>query len=409
MKITKTMGAAALGLGLAVAAQAQNPIYITGSTAFRGQIFQALQTELGLTVQQGGTSGKNSFTFTGTITDAKSLGFPAAATLPANNPVTVYASFSGSAEGVQTILNNVVNNYLNVGTSSAGSFTHAGADFAFSDVAQNSTPYPTTKFATLPEIQTAADAARHNGIPGTGVGVAPFTYAVNPDGATAGINNITTRNFQNLFYNGYADLSYFVNTAPDATFVVAVGRYNLSGTRITAILDDDYSIINKDTLDQYALSPNGTSTPGLNNGDSATPTGNQWVEVSDSGYFSGGNVGAALANSAGAGPAIGYIAWADAQSKFGTTGAVPIKWNGQNPGSLGAWNITGLENGSYTFWSYERLYENPADKGTVYDSYGQALALGLQYEIVHASPQSADIEANMKVYRSNDGADITPF
>lgn len=404
MKINKTMGVVALGLGLAIVAQAQpdagyTPIYITGSTAFRSQIFQALKNELGLTVQNGGTSSQNSFTFEGNIADPHSLGMTKQGT-----PVEVFCDFSGSAEGVETILNNVANNYL---SSTGVTFVNDGADFAFSDVAQNSTPYPNPPNVALPEIQLAADASQE---PFTGCAVVTFTFAVNKQGAAAGISNITDFNVRDLYRAGTLDECFFTGVAPGTTSVYAVGRYNLSGTRITAELDD-YDPTSA-TLKQYALGTLPSTTPGLNNGDSSAPTGNAWVPVLNGGYFTGGNVGVALANSSsvtGLSPAIGYIGWSDAQGKFGSSGAVPIKWDGQNPGSLGAWNITGLENGDYTFFSYERLYEKPSDKGTAFDNYGQDLVLGLQYEIVNASPQTADIERNMNVYRPSDGADVVSY
>ena len=114
MKFTTTMGALALGLGLAVVAQAQpdagyTPIYITGSTAFRSQVFSALNLDMGLAVQNGGTGSQNSFTLEGNITDVHSLGFT-----KIGDPVEVLCDFSGSAEGVQTVINNVANTYLSL-------------------------------------------------------------------------------------------------------------------------------------------------------------------------------------------------------------------------------------------------------------------------------------------------------
>jgi hypothetical protein len=406
-KVNKTVSAVALGLGLASAAHAQvssgyTPIFITGSTAFRAQIFAAL-TDLGLTVQQSGTSGNNSFTFQGTVANNAGLGLTF---LSAGTKLEVLCDFSGSAEGIQTIIQSTPTTYLNAGASGAGSFTQNGADFAFSDVAQASTPVsPSVTGVTLKEIQTAADAAS---APFTGMAVQPFTFAVNKTAANAGINNITPQQFLDLYRVGTLDECFFTGVAPGSAKVTAVGRYNLSGTRITSILDDGGLTAN--SLVQYALSPGSGQTPGLHNGDSSAPTGSAWVNVGNDGYFTGGNVGLALANGASAPAAIGYIGFSDAQGKFGTSGAVPIKWQGENPGALGAWNITGLENGSYGFFTYERLYENPADVGTSYDSkYGPDLITAIQYEITHASPQTADIEANMQVYRNADGGDLFTY
>jgi hypothetical protein len=323
--------------------------------------------------------------------------------------VEVLCNFSGSAEGVGAIVSNQASLYLNAGSSGAGTFSHNGDDLAFSDVAQNSTPASVAQTGvTLQEVQTATDAANP---PFTGMAVQAFTFGVNKAGATAGIKNITWFNAQDLFGAGTEDEANFVTGVTQGTSTVyAVGRYALSGTRITSILDT--SSTTENPLVQFALSPNGSSTPGLNNGDSSTPTGSQWVNVGNSGYFSGGNVGLALANGASAPPAIGYIGFADAQGKFGSTGAVPINYMGQTPyiGTYGSgnWNISGVENGSYCFWSYERLYELGTDVGTAYDNYGQDLVVGVQYEITHAATPTAAVEANMNVYRNTDGGDVIP-
>ena len=257
------------------------------------------------------------------------------------------------------------------------------------------------------------------GEPYTGFAVVPFTFAVNKPGATAGINNITDANFRDLFSLGTLEEHLFTGTSTAPVY--AVGRYLLSGSRIATELDNtDRTSV---SLKQYGLGSPSTATttnvagytvPGLNQGDSTTPAGTQWVSVGNAGYFTGGNVGTALAAAVSPlPPAIGYIGWADAQSKFGSSGAVPITWNGQvsyiGTWGSGSWNLTGLENGSYIFYSYERLYENPSDVGTAFDNYGGDLALAIQYEIVHATPQTADLEEHMTTYRASDGADVTHY
>jgi hypothetical protein len=157
----------------------------------------------------------------------------------------------------------------------------------------------------------------------------------------------------------------------------------------------------------------------LHNGDSSTPSGNAWISVGNDGYFSGGNVGLALNASGSLTPAIGYIAWSDAQGKFTAGGgATPISWNGQQayvgafPTSAGGhWNLAGVENGSYQFWSYERLYENPVDANgsSIANEFGPDLVLALEYEIVHSVPQTAVLESQMNVYRNQDGGQILSF
>jgi hypothetical protein len=140
--------------------------------------------------------------------------------------------------------------------------------------------------------------------------------------------------------------------------------------------------------------------------------------VTNNGYFTGGNVGTALhsatVNYSTGNPlaAIGYLGFPDADSKLNaTTGDIALTWNGQNPGTIGGpWNIAGTENGSYTFWSYERLYVLPADDGTFYqNTFAPGLIAALQYEIVNSSPATACVESQMNVYRNADGGDVFHF
>jgi hypothetical protein len=431
MKINKTIGAMALALGVAVVAQAQDdtqgtPVYITGSTAFRAQVFAALG-DLGLTVAQGATSSSSQFTFSGTIVDNTGghLNLGGAG----NQTVTAYASWSGSVEGIQSLVSGTSATYQNV---DSGTFTHGGDDLAFSDVAQtsayqgvghnqvNETPAKTG--VTLKEIQTPADAAR---IEATGIAVQPFCFVV--DGNAQSISNITADNFFDLYGPGQLNLNYFTGKAADSnTLVNAVGRYNLSGTRATSVVDFGGSFLNN--LNQYALSDNGTTTPGLASTDPNPPPtdGNQWVAVTNNGYYSGGNVGKAIhaASVNGAPPAVAYIAFSDSSKLTGTLTNFegPINWQGQTPWvggtfpNFGGWNTNAIINGSYNLWTYERLYILPGDVGNTFDNeFAQALLSAVQYEITNtpttygaANKQpTALLESQMNVYRTGDGGDVS--
>ena len=428
MRMNKTVGALALGFGFAAAAQAQDntvgtAIYITGSTAFRQQVFNALK-DLGLTVAQSGSGGNNSFTLYGSISDTtagQALHLNTVAPGLASQQVTAYCTFSGSAEGCQTLVNPGSATYQN---TDSGTFTHTGADLAFSDVAQSSTPdSPVATGVTLEEVQLPFDATNHGGIPGTGVAVQAFSYVIN--GTAASIKNVTSQNFQDLFHTGGLPLCFFTGNSSDfGTTVTPVGRYNLSGTRITAILDSGAKLTQ--SLHQYALSDNGTTTPGLASTDTAAPPsdGTQWLSVGNNGYFSGGNVGKAIHASSvnSAPPAIAYLGLADASSKLTATGGGaaasegPVAFNGQAPwvgGTYpsGNWNLSGVENGSYTFWSYERLYASPSDSSSsfIVGTFGPGLIAGLQYEITNSTPLTAVLESQMNVYRNADGGDVLHY
>ncbi len=403
-KTVKTIGAMALAVGLTTVVQAQTPIYLTGSTAFRAQVFAGLG-DLGLNNAQGSANNANQFTFSGTVSNPHSI--PNLPSGLVGQSVVVYCSWSGSAEGVQQLISPGPAIYAS--NAASGTFNHTGADLAFSDVAQYSTPEAGSS-TTLTEIQTSAD---HSLPQGTGIAVQAFAFVGNSNAfTTLGIKNITQDNFLDMFESGAFPASYLLG-GNNSTSVYPVGRYDLSGTRITTVLDDNGDLDDTATpLSQYALSTDGSTTPGLNSTDTTpVPSGasaNKWVSVGDSGYFSGGNVGAAIHNGsvAGAPAALAYIGWADAQSKLtDTTHEGPITWQGQNPGKQGAWNLAGVEYGGYNFWSYERLYQSPGTTAFISGTFGPGLILAIQYEIVNASTRTAILESEMHVTRFVDGGD----
>jgi hypothetical protein len=428
MKMKKMLGTLAALVGMATAAEAQSNVFVTGSTAFRAQIFAALG-DLGLNVQQSGTSGNNSFTFTGTISDHTTGGTNLSLGSLLGNPVTVYCNFSGSAEGVDDLISPANNSYLKVGAS--GTFSTNQIDLALSDVSQNSTPDANSP-DQLEEVQLAADANAHNGIPGTGIAVQAFCFVV--DGQASTIKNITQLNFHDLYVgSGQGHLGIgLMDGSTNTNYVYAVGRYPLSGTRIATILDDQFGAP-ASKLTQWGLVTNGgTNVVGLASTDSGSPpsvAGETWISVGTNGYFSGGNVGKAIHSASvnGAPAAIGYVGFADAAKLTGTSNEAPVNWNGQvsylgspypqtTTTNYGQWNIPGVENGSYTFWSYERLYVSDNDQSSWYDeTFAPGLIQAVQYEITHlsgvANPyvQTAVLESQMNVFRANDGSDVTHF
>ena len=70
-----------------------------------------------------------------------------------------------------------------------------------------------------------------------------------------------------------------------------------------------------------------------------------------------------------------------------------------------------MENGSYTFWSYERLYASPSDSSSsfIVGTFGPGLIAGLQYEITNSTPLTAVLESQMNVYRNADGGDVLHY
>jgi hypothetical protein len=409
MKINKSISALAIALGLATGSQAANTVFITGSTAFRAQVYEGL-TDLGLSVQGGATSGNNIFTFIGTV--ANNLPAPSntvALATAGDSGVTVFCSFTGSSEAINSLGNSVSPVYTNYTGTPAG-FTYAnGGDLGFCDVAESSTPFPT---AAVNEIVSGDGAASSYG---AGVAIVPFTWATSADAGTR-IKNVTPYIVNDAYANGTELLSFFTGTNADSgTTVFATGRTNDSGTRISALLDVGYNTEN--TVVQYALGSGGVC-PGV--GANTGTVAGTWQNVADNGYVSGGSVAKAL-DVTGTGDAIGYLGWPDANSL--KNGALPITYEGANPttvspittstwtGGTTLWNIAGVANGSYTYWSYEHLYESTkVTAGSFPEEFGHDLVNALEYEILN--PKAGQIQTALTIGEMNvnraggDGTDV---
>jgi hypothetical protein len=391
MKINKTISALGIALGVASVAKAQQPVYITGSTAFRLQVYNGLR-DMGLTFQAGATGSDNNFNFTGTINN-NTIGTITNGSAGAS--VQIICAFSGSTEGLNSLINKVSPVYTN--TSGAAFSYPNGADLSFCDVQESSTVYAGDPVNELSSVDGVASNF------GAGVAVVPFAWAASAD--TAGkIANVTPYIVNDIFVNGIESLSFFDGVASDSTAnVYLVGRTNDSGTRITAQLTVDFDP--SQPINQYAVNGLLTSVP-------ATGT---YQTVGNNGYSSGGNVAKALSVT-GAGDAIGYVAMSDAANL--KAGAIPINYEGCSPfvgatwtANSTAWNLPGIENGQYTFWSYEHLYESPLISPTSFinANFGPDLINALEYEIVNppaGSVQSAELIKNLNVHRNSDGTDV---
>jgi hypothetical protein len=360
MKLNKIITTLGLCLGVAHVASAQTTVYITGATAFRSQVYNAF-IDLGLTpgspTPNGALTGSsNSFTFTGSFTDPKHLlanfGDPTAI----GGSYNVYATFSGSANGVNELIFPGTVNYTNIPGNA--SFTHTGADLAFSVVAQAST-YDYNASVQLTDIDSVD--ATNAGI--NGIAVQPLTFAANSQGLASNIVNIDDEEFNALVGNGTADLDFWTGITTDSNSIVYItgGDIN-SAVRIDALAQAGDKVNN--VIQQNELN---NST-------------HQWLGVGNGGYSSQSLIRAAL-NDSLAPPAIGYLDLSDAAA---LTSGGPISYNGNSVGTINHWNLESVINGRYTYWSYVHLYFNktvhPSPSDTITTKFGPAVVLGVEYE-----------------------------
>ena len=364
MKLLKTLSAASLALALVSSANAASyTVHICGSSAFRKAVHAAIIHALTSPVANWKDTTKNlgscsQAVFQGTIS---------------SDTYTVETSWSGSASGVYALTSGTTisgwmtsaNSMASVSaTTSQGavSFTTtatgiaspttetAAADLAMSDVFQ------TTTIFTSPTLNDQK------------VGVVPF-YWVRSKGSNSRITNISPNQIRGLLSGGTTGGGVVTaqltgSTLDEAGWTVVIGRDEDSGTRITAFAEGGFG----------ANTLAGQYKPTISSGVitdlapwPANTVNNIAYPVGDSGESSGGTLAADVSNtlsssnSVGATDIVTYLGESDAATAV-SGGCTYLTFNGVTFGA-GAGYSSGstvfyktIQDGQYTFWSYEHLY-----------------------------------------------------
>lgn len=357
-QILKNAALATAAVGLTVAAQAQVEIRITGSTAFRATTYAAIRNLYGanLTGQNPAhdASGKNQVTWAGTI--------PA---LFGAQTVTVRASYSGSVEGIQSLV--LGNNETFLASATAGDTnTVAGpADIAFSDVFQSTTDF------TSPVLSD------------TKVGIVSFAWVRSVTTPTT-VNNITHQLAQQFLATGDLPIGQFTGDLSQTQDIYLVGRNKLSGTRITAQADCGYG---------------GNADAQLWQLDGAGGTvGTTFVQ--SSGFSSGGNAAAVLKVAGAANPSLSYLGISDANGVNG--GANLLTFNGV------PFSVSNVWNGTYSFWAYEHAFLKPSVGANAKKFVQDAAGLKTAIDTLLLTSTGNTALSKMKVARNADGGPIFP-
>jgi hypothetical protein len=372
MKI-KLLSTLAVAAGIS-SLPAQTVIDITGSTAGRASVHQSILSTLGA----GATYGYTGSSFTG----ASQAIFKGTY---AGQSVVVRTSWSGSATGLSDLVTGNTVNFIatttdlsanNVSNLTAG--TPDSAEVAFSDVFVGTTNVPSA------------------GLVNTNTFILPFKWvASNEANNYSAFKNVTPLQARALLASGTLPLSFFTGNSADAeVLVIATGRDNGSGTRITALADIGYGVNTFVTQSQVNVSGNNI-------------TGYSDFIVSgvanpNYGYTSGGTLAGVL-NKASTGDAAGtivlsYLGLSDAATALG--GATPGKeltYNGV------AYSAAAVETGEYSFWGYLHLYYKNSLTG-VSKTFSDALGVALR-----SNPGSSGLNPSaMGVSRATDGGTILP-
>ncbi|MDB6072019.1 MAG: hypothetical protein JWL81_3190 [Verrucomicrobiales bacterium] len=418
---------AVLSLSLALAGYVSAAdVYITGATAFRTAAIKAIASSY----TGAFTASYNSGSLQTASRAAFSGSFPGI-----SGTTNIYCSWNGSVEGVRALHDSELVTFIGALPTVAGSADGTGggvdasttthtATFAFSDVAQSSSPFNTTPlYPSEPAV-----------------GVVAFAWVVN-GGGDAGITGMTSQLAGAMLNNGFQSLRMFTGLAGDATKnVYLTGRNDGSGTRTTVLAESGFGIsLSVQQWKPTVVSSNITELRLWPLAD-GTNVSNVWsaTEVAGNGGFSsGGNLTTSMRStsasvqrknaagtnvgSPGALSLIGYQSAADAfatqAAGTGTPGRL-LKYNGApaltysgagtpaDPFVLSAAAINSIATGQYTLWGYENLYSSvdlstDADLDTVYNaikSGATAANLGLS-----GVPLSA-----MLVGRATDGGTVAP-
>jgi hypothetical protein len=412
MKSSIQLFTALLALSLVQHASADLTIRLTGSTAFRAGTHKAIVAMMG-----GETNCKFATAMISGNSAATQAGYEGAdySVIQGNatgitGVTTVQCTWTGSATGIADVAqgNNLLfipvsalpvsNGYTNatVGNGATRATQSTTARMAFSDVYQSSTPTPTPALVN------------------NNLAIIPFCFVANR--GTTGITNMTQQLSRALWTNGSQPKKLFTgnSAAADANdLVLAVGRDNGSGTRITQLAETKYGVFTP--VQQWKISSTGTTIT----------TAQVWPINDGVGSFAAGNGGYSsgstirnfmpytstsvtlkddLGNDVATGLPVTLITWlgiSDANTAV-TNLAVRLSYEGVTyDGS----NASLIYEGLYTAWGYLHLY-HPSGLSTDETQFRTNLATQLDNATTLGA---AGLRiSQMQVSRSNDGATVGP-
>ncbi len=354
-------------LGLACVSQLMAiDVYITGSTAFRANVYGACTKMFTTTPTiiygdsvHGGdgtfSSGNTAWAMTGTASSAFNF---------SGSPLTIHALFTGSVSGIQTVEDGTPLIFPATGTggSLATTYVTNAATIGFSDSASSASP--------------AYDVVNFGGAFGEEqVAVQPFVFcrSLAPSGPVTTINNVTWEQARSMVPKGRLPYSAWSSKASDTnTYIYLFNRTADSGTRVTTIAEMQYSynqpitVYNFDNFHSAFYPATNTlfATAGTNGfGVIGSAPGNNNANLNwGPGFIGGGDLRSALKYANTANQSIGYLSFGDAKSAGLVNWGTVLSFNGVWPTAAGA-TITGgatitndfspITLGNYPIWTFE--------------------------------------------------------
>jgi len=406
MKINVKITMALLALGIVAQASADNVVYLTGSTAFRSTVYNALHTVGDVfdatnpvisEVEFGGSSasGANYMLFHGTI---------------GGTPTYIDCAWSGSEAGIASAcgatLKNVDRNGSQINLAGSpetwlladGSVTMNGynstnpaaaeleASSHIADIAQADT---SQAVSLTPRVISTSTDLKDYGVEG----VVTFTWVKNintsPTSDWTDLVNLTLPQVDVLLGRGYEYPALFTgNNTETNRYVYLVGRNKGSGTRANTLVDHNYGPTTKSVV-QFSI--------GYGIEEAAIANDLVLTNENNNGYESGGGVATALGINGSCQQtdpffgksgwfAVGYLGCSDALSH---SLAVSPNWLtldgvGESSGAI--------EEGQYYFWGHEHLYGRNGISG-YQDTDAQVIYNGIKTSLGTSGSVAANHDA----------------
>ncbi len=374
-----TMALGFAGASPLLAAGTTVDVYITGSTAFRANVYTACQklfnpaqsgissTYFADAAHGGANSGFSSKTASWVMT-----GTPVSTLTNLNgDTLVIHGNFTGSTQGLQTTEQSTLLTWAQpIGTQGGNATVYVtnSPTIGFSDASGAASPYT-----------ASGNYAEEN------VCVQPFVIAksISTSSAMTNINNLTWEQFEYGIPNGQIPLSAWTyNAADSSNFVYLIQRTKDSGTRRCETAQEYYEFNDPvgvyiwDATNNDFYSPSNT-TPlvwGLNGSTSGATNlqvigsegpGNGGANLNwGAGYIGGGDIATELGYNNSNNQAIAYLSMGDSRTITSTNWSQVISYDGLWPTAAGAGITSGtgttndyspITKGFYPCWGYEVL------------------------------------------------------
>jgi hypothetical protein len=350
--------------------------------------------------------------------------------------LVVSASFTGSTAGVESVASGATaleQKFIPDATSTqAGiaspvngssitiSETHV-PDFSLSDTFQATTPFNGSVTLRQGATGTSHNPYTFSSLSATQLAIEPYVWVGTPGLAARGVTNITTAQAQLLYKNGKLPLAFFTGKSSDETsFVYALSRDPGSGSRLIAVSETGVGVTT--SIKTYEPTVTGATADSSGNFVKGTIAGTVPLypagliastqiydpNAGDTGYPSFGTANqlgllAAITsipavNSSSPSTAeyfVGYFNPTDS-TEAEAAGSEQLTYNGT------AYSALNLDEGLYSFWSYEQLLAQPTLAGN---------QLSFANAIIAAWPNATLVSGvqltGVNVSRSVDGGPIT--